>query len=433
MTGSIGGATGAEMFELAERLYPIGRSLTGDGVRETLRELEKHVPLELHEVPTGTPVFDWTIPREWNVRDAYVLDPRGARVVDFQRSNLHLVGYSIPVETRLSLDELRPHLHSLPDRPELVPYRTAYYADTWGFCLAQRDLDALEPGEYTVCVDSTLDDGALTYGDVAVPGRDPEAGVVLVHTHTCHPSLANDNVSGLVVTTMVARALADRGCRHSFRFVFAPGTIGALTWLSRNPDVIPQIVAGLVVNNVGDRGSFRYKRSRRGDARIDRIAEHVLRRRSSDARIDDFEPIGYDERQYCAPGFDLPVGAFSRSSSGQYPEYHTSGDDLDLIGAPELQESVETLLEIVDVLDGDVTYRNTSPYGEPRLGARGLYPSTGGAATGPDQAALLWVLNLSDGAHSLFDVAARSGLPFAALAHAADSLVGAGLLEELDP
>jgi len=428
-----GTTSGPEMFELAERLYPLGRSLTGDGVRETLRELGKHVPLELHEVPTGTPVFDWTIPREWNVRGAYVLDPRGTRVIDYQRSNLHLVGYSVPMETRLSLDELRPHLHSLPDRPDLIPYRTAYYADTWGFCLAQRDLDALEPGEYTVCVDSTLEDGALTYGDLEVPGRDERAGVVLVHTHTCHPSLANDNVSGLVVTTMLARALADRGLRHTFRFVFAPGTIGALTWLSRNADVIPRIVGGLVVNNVGDRGPFRYKRSRRGDARIDRIAEHVLRARSTDVRVDDFEPIGYDERQYCSPGFDLAVGAFSRSSSGQYPEYHTSGDDLDLIGASELQESLDTLLAIVDVFDADVRYRNTSPYGEPRLGARGLYPSTGGAGTGPDQAALLWVLNLSDGAHSLFDVAARSGLPFAALAHAADALVGVGLLEELEP
>ena len=286
--------TGAEMYELAERLYPIGRSLTGDGVRETLRELEKHVPLELHEVPTGTPVFDWTIPREWNVRDAYVVDPNGARVIDFQRSNLHLVGYSVPVETTLSLDELRPHLHSLPDRPALIPYRTAYYADTWGFCLAHRDLEVLEPGDYTVRVDSTLEDGSLTYGDFEIPGRDPNAGVVLVHTHTCHPSMANDNVSGLVVNTMLARALADRGPRHTFRFVFAPGLIGSLTWLSRNADVIPEIVAGLVVNNVGDGGPFRYKRSRRGDARIDRIAEYVLRARSADARIDDIEPIGYD-------------------------------------------------------------------------------------------------------------------------------------------
>jgi aminopeptidase-like protein len=325
-----------------------------------------------------------------------------------------------------------PHLYSDPAHPDWIPYRTSYYDRAWGFCVTDRERAAFDPDAvYEVCVDTDLEPGSLTIAEVVVPGQTDDE--IVVSTYTCHPSLANDNVSGLVVTTMLARALADRGLRHTFRFVFAPGTIGALTWLSRNADVIPRIVGGLVVNNVGDRGPFRYKRSRRGDARIDRVAEHVLRARSTDVRVDDFEPIGYDERQYCSPGFDLPVGAFSRSSSGQYPEYHTSGDDLDLIGASELQESLDTLLAIVDVFDADVRYRNTSPYGEPRLGARGLYPSTGGAGTGPDQAALLWVLNLSDGAHSLFDVAARSGLPFAALAHAADALVGVGLLEELDP
>ena len=433
MTGTGDGRTdcGRDMAALAERLYPIGRSLTGDGVRETLRELEKYVPIELHEVATGTPVYDWTIPREWNVRDAYVLDPQGRRVVDVQRSNLHLVGYSVPVDERMSLDALRPHLHSLPEQPTLVPYRTAYYADTWGFCLAHDTLEALEPGEYTVRVDSTLEDGALTYGDVAVPGRDPDAGVVLVHTHTCHPSLANDNCSGMAVAATLASLLTGVDHRLTYRFLFGPGQIGSITWLSRNEERLNRIRAGLIIGLLGDAGPLTYKRSRRGDCGTDRAAAHVLRSLPS-SRIVDFTPWGYDERQFCSPGFDLPVGRLTRSPNGEYAEYHSSADNLDIVHPGALAESLRTLARLIAILDENRRLLNLNPKGEPRLGKRGLYGAVGGRPPSEFEHALLWLLNFSDGEHDLLSIAERSHIDFALIADAAAALEKAGLARSLD-
>jgi aminopeptidase-like protein len=422
---------GEELYKLVAELYPICRSITGDGVRRTLEIVDREIGgLEVHEVPTGTQVLDWTVPREWNVRDAWVADAAGRRVIDFQASNLHLVGYSVPVRATMGLAELKEHLFTLPDQPDWVPWRTSYYAERWGFCASQRLVDGLPEGDYEVCVDTTLADGHLTYGEHLVEGRTDEE--VLVSCHVCHPSLANDNLSGIAVATRLARRLAEGGRpRYSYRFLFAPGTIGAITWLAGNEDRLDRVRHGLVLACVGDPGGFTYKRSRRGDAEIDRVVAHVLGRSGRPHQLVDFSPYGYDERQFCSPGFDLPVGSLSRTPYARYPEYHTSADDLDLVGPAQLQESLELGWEVVGVLEANRRYVNLSPKGEPQLGRRGLYGSIGGRSDAEErQMAMLWVLNQSDGAHSLLEVAERSGLPFTLLAEVAATLEEAGLLSE---
>jgi aminopeptidase-like protein len=417
------------MHALVERLYPLCRSITGNGVRRTLDVIAESVPLQVSEVPTGTEVLDWTVPKEWNIRDAYVKDPSGRKVIDFAESSLHVVGYSVPVSATMSLAELRGHLHTLPGQPGLIPYRTSYYSETWGFCLRHETLAALPEGPYEVMIDSTLADGHLTYGEHVVPGE--SADEVLVSCHICHPSLANDNLAGVAVALQLARRLAGRRPRYTYRFVFAPGTIGAITWLALNRDRVGRIRAGLVLACAGDTGPLTYKRSRRGDAEIDRVVEHVLRTSGRPHTVVGFSPYGYDERQYCSPGFNLGVGSLTRTPYGAYPEYHTSADDPGFVSPEAMTDTLETLWEVVEVLERDRRYLNLSPYGEPQLGRRGLYGSLGGRSdTKTDQMAMLWVLNLSDGDHSLLDISERSGLPFSVVADAALALQSAGLLKE---
>ena len=420
---------GEEMYRLIEELYPVCRSITGDGIRETLRTIQRRIPLVLHEVPTGTQVFDWTVPKEWNIRDAYVMDSRGHRVIDFRTSNLHVVSYSVPVNRRMPLAELRDHLFTIPEQPDRIPYRTSYYAESWGFCLAHRDLDQLTEGEYHVCIDATLQPGHLTYGEYVVPGA--SADEVLISTHACHPSLANDNLSGLALSTFLAEDLSRAPRRYTYRFLFIPGTIGSITWLARNEAAVDRIKHGLVLSCLGDPGRTTYKRSRRERAVIDRAVEHVLRHSGQDFEINDFVPYGYDERQYCSPGFDMPVGCLTRTPNGRYPEYHTSGDDLDLVRAASLADSLAKCRRIVDVLEHDVAYVNLNPKCEPQLGRRGLYRMAGGLVHQPGrELALLWVLNFSDGRHSLLDIAERAGMDFTLILTAARDLVAAGLLAE---
>jgi aminopeptidase-like protein len=421
---------GRRMHELAARLYPICRSLTGQGVRETLDIVREYVPVAVHEVPSGTEVFDWTVPKEWNIRDAYVANDRGERVIDFRRHNLHVVQYSMPVRARMTLDALRPRLHTLPDQPDWIPYRTSFYSDSWGFCLSQRQLDRMEPGEYEVVIDATLSDGSLTYGEMVVPGESEEE--VLIHTHTCHPSLANDNLSGMVTATFLANSVMKTPRRYSYRFLFLPGSIGPIAWLALNEQQTHRIRHGLVLTGIGDAGTFTYKRSRRGNAHVDRVMEHLLKHRSG-ARVLDFHPYGYAERQYCSPGFDLPVGVLMRTPHGSYPQYHTSADDLDFIKADRLEESLELLNELVHVLETDRTCRNLAPKGEPQLGKRGLYGTTGGGGVDTEQLARLWVLNLADGSRSLLDIAERAALPYDIVEGAAGELERAGLLGHQRP
>jgi len=414
---------GRQIHQLMAELFPICRSITGEGFRQTLRILQRHLPLEIHEVPSGTRVFDWTVPREWNIRDAYVKNARGEKIIDFQESNLHILNYSVPFRGVLPLAELKKHLFTLPEHPEWIPYRTSYYRETWGFCLSHRRLLALEEGQYEVVIDASLEAGSLTYGELYLRGGTEEE--ILISTHACHPSLANDNLSGIGVAVMLAKHLSSIPTRYSYRFLFIPGTIGAITWLCLNEASTPRIRGGLVLTGVGDRGPITYKRSRRGDAGMDRAAALVLRDSGQPGRVIDFHPYGYDERQFCSPGFDLPVGRFSRTPHGEYPEYHTSADSLDFVSPECLAASYEMIRKILGVLEQDGLFINQNPKCEPQLGSRGLYHSPGAP-----EMALLWVLNLSDGRHSLIDIAERSGVEFSAVREAADALAAAGLLIE---
>ncbi|MDJ0367178.1 DUF4910 domain-containing protein [Hymenobacter sp. H14-R3] len=422
---------GEQLHALVRRLFPICRSITGDGVRQTLAILGEYLPgLQVHEVPTGTPVLDWTVPREWNIREAWVKNQRGEKVIDFEANNLHLVGYSVPVRRWVTRAELEEHLHSLPEQPGLIPYRTAYYAEAWGFCLAHTARLALTDDTYEVCIDSTLAPGALTYGELLLPGETEDE--ILLSCHICHPALANDNLSGVAVATYLARHLAREPRRYSYRFVFVPGTIGSLTWLSRHFDTVGRVRHGLVLTLLGGPGAFTYKQSRRGNAVVDQAAALVLAQAGVPHAVRPFSPYGYDERQYCSPGFNLPVGCFSRAPFGEFAEYHTSADNLDFVRPDQLAESLDLVQELLAVLDANRRYRSRSPYGEPQLGRRGLYKNVGGGLDGAAwQMALLWVLNLSDGQHTLLHIAERAGLPFAQVHQAAIALQGTDLLELL--
>ncbi len=422
-------ATGADLYSLVERLYPICRSITGNGVRETLAILKESVPMEIHEVPTGTEVFDWTVPKEWNIRDAYIKDSSGRRVVDFRKSNLHVVNYSVPVRKKMSLRELRPHLHTVPRYPDRIPYRTTYYNRTWGFCMAHAEAEKLRDDTYEVCIDASLEDGHLTYGEFVVPGETREE--VLLSSHVCHPSMCNDNLSAVAVMAAVARRLAGRKCRYSYRFLFIPATIGSIAWLSLNLEKTGNIRHGLVGACLGDGGMIHYKRTRNGDAEIDRIVEKVLSDAGAPFQMLDFTPYGYDERQYGSPGFDLPVGCIMRTPHGQFAEYHTSADNLDFVKPDALEDSYRRICEIVETLEVNRIYKNTHPFGEPHLGKRGIYEHVSGPEPTVDEHSVFWVLNLCDGRHSLLDIARRSGFSFKRIQAAAELLHRYGLLTEL--
>lgn len=421
--------SGAAMHALIQDLYPICRSITGDGIRASLRRLGEIVPIEIREVATGTRVLDWTVPKEWNIRDAWIADNTGRRVVDFRASNLHVISYSVPVRARMSLSDLRPRLHTLPDQPDLIPYRTTYYSEDWGFCLSQRVLDGLPEGEYDVCIDSTLAPGALSFGEALLPGTSTDE--VLISVHSCHPSLANDNLSGMAVGAFLARLVSEMPRRQTFRFLFIPGTIGSITWLALHEGYLGRIRHGLVLSCLGDPGQSTYKRSRRGDALVDRAAANVLKT-AGPYKLLDFVPYGYDERQYCSPGFDLPVGCLTRTPNGCFPEYHTSADNPDFVTPAALEDSLAKLLAIVEILEHDGLYVNLSPKGEPQLGRRGLYKNKGGTSPAGFEMAMLWVLNFSDGRHSLLEISERAGLPFATIRNAASTLRDAGLLQAGD-
>lgn len=408
------------MLELMTRLYPICRSITGEGVRETLRIMQEQIPLEIREVPTGTQVFDWSVPKAWNIRDAWIKNSAGERLVDFRQLNLHVVSYSVPVRQRMRLDQLREHLYTIPDYPDWVPYRTSYYKETWGFCLSENQLRQFNDNdEYDVCIDSSLADGSLTYGEYVIAGK--ETDEVLVSCHVCHPSVADDNLSGIALAIELAQLLATEPRRYSYRFLFLPGTIGAITWLSKNEEIAKRIRHGLVLTCVGDLGNITYKRSRRSNAAIDRAFTHVLKRSGDAHRIIDFSPYGCDERQYCSPGFNLPVGVMMRSRHGEFPEYHTSADNLSFVRPEALRDSLAKIRDVIEVLEHNRSYVNLSPKGEPQLGRRGLCGMVGGENKKDWEMAVLWVLNLSDGNSNLLDIAERSGLPFPLIRRATEA------------
>ncbi len=421
------------MYDFARTLINAPRSITGNGVRATLAGVAQHLPLTVHEVPSGTPVLDWTVPPEWNVREAWLDAPDGTRIADWSKNVLHLLGYSMPVRARVDRHDLMPHLYSLPDRPALIPYRTSYYTPAWGFCLSDEVRRRLPDGKYDVYIDATLDDGgSLTYGETFLPGRVDEE--ILISTHVCHPAMANDNLSGIAAATALGAWISGQPRHWSYRILFVPGTIGSITWLARNKKRTAAIRAGLVLTGLGDRAGLTYKRSRQGSSWTDRVMELVLRETAEETRIIDFSPYGYDERQFCSPGFDLPIGRLTLSPHGEYPEYHTSADDLDFISPTQLGKSLVALRRAVEILETDRRYVNTAPYGEPNLGRRGLYRHVGGAVDEHSvELGYLWMLSQSDGTRSLLEVARTSGIAYDALRRASQALLGAGLLEDVGP
>lgn len=429
MNSESNASKGERIHQLMTVLYPLFRSITGNGVRETLAILKQYIPLETYEVPSGTRVFDWEVPREWNISEAYIKNSKGEKIVDLKKSNLHLMNYSIPVNLRVTLEELKKHLYYLPDYPDWIPYRTSYYKEDWGFCITYNQYQTLQEDTYEVVIDGTLAPGSLTYGEVFLPGKTDDE--VLISTHVCHPSLCNDNLSGIGVMTFLIQDLMKRKLHYSYRFIFIPATIGAITWLAINKENVTKVKHGLVATLLGDPGPFHYKKSRRANAEIDSVVEYVLRQDSSENRMLDFFPYGYDERQFCSPGFNLPMGRLTRALYGEFPEYHTSGDNLDFVRPECLEESLGIYSKVIEILEGNKTYVSLNPYCEPQLGRRGLYDLTGGDIRGKDfQVALLWILAYSDGTYTLLEIARQTEISFATLKLAADRLLEKGLLEE---
>lgn len=430
------------MSELATRMhhraakhYPICRSITGEGARQTLRLIQNEIPITIHEVRSGTPVLDWEIPQEWVLESATLHAPDGSLVSDVSRHSLELLNYSDRYIGTISKQELDSHLHSLPSQPELIPYKTSYYARNWGFCLPHRVRESLPNGNYQVEIKTSLVHGSLSYGELLIPGESTDE--VLLTTHICHPSLANDNCSGISLLTELGRSLLSGKNHHlSFRLLFLPGTIGAITWLGINTEHARRHVKqGLVIANVGDHGGFHYKRSRQENAAIDRVIEQINIESPERIQMRDFSPYGYDERQFCSPGYNLAVGSLTRTPHGQYPEYHTSADNLDFVSGESLAGSLELFTEVLEILDQNRYWRNMNPDGEPMLGRRGLYRQTGGHTESQEEKqraelAMLWVLNQSDGEYDLLSIARRSGLPFRRIEEAAARLREKGLLTD---
>jgi aminopeptidase-like protein len=418
-----------QMYEFITDLYPLCRSITGDGLRKTLHLIQNHIPLTINEVKSGTQVFDWTVPKEWNIRDAYIKNSKGEKIIDFQKSNLHVLNYSVPIHQKISLTDLKAHLFTLPDRPDWVPYRTSYYKENWGFCLSHNQLLELKDEEYEVYIDSSLEEGHLTYGEYYIKGEKEEE--VLFSCHSCHPSLANDNLSGIALATFLAKHLGEISPSYSYRFIFIPGTIGSITWLALNEAHVDKIKHGLVLTCLGDPGKSHYKKSRRGNAEIDKAVIHVLQRSNQDYEIQEFSPYGYDERQFCSPGFNLPVGCFMRSPHGTYPQYHTSADNLELVQPQYLADSFSKILSILEIIENNKKYLNQNSKCEPQLGKRGLYSAIGGLTdTKKTEMAMLWILNFSDGNYTLLDIAEKSGLDFSLIKKTAETLLQFNLLKE---
>lgn len=416
------------MYRLMGELFPICRSITGDGVRKTLRILQNHIPLAISEVPSDTQVLDWTVPKEWNIRDAYILDELGRKVVDFKDNNLHVVGYSVPVDRYVTLEELQQHLHSIDELPDAIPYVTSYYEERWGFCLAHNQRMTLTDGTYRVVIDSDLKHGFLTYGELLLPGASPKE--VFVSTYICHPSMANNELSGPVVSTFLAKWLASCPRRYTYRIIFVPETIGSITYLSRHLSQLKEkVIAGFNVTCVGDERAFSYVPSRKGSTLADRVALNVLSHRYPDFIRYSYLHRGSDERQYCSPGADLPIASVMRSKYGEYPEYHTSQDNLQFVTPAGLQGGFSVLQACLELLERNRTYRVTC-VGEPQLSSHGLYPATHSKGSDPAVRDMLNLLAYCDGSHDLIAISDVTNIPVHRLYPILDQLVDAHLLVE---
>ncbi|OGG71145.1 aminopeptidase [Candidatus Kaiserbacteria bacterium RIFCSPHIGHO2_12_FULL_53_13] len=417
------------MHALITRLFPICRSITGDGVRETLRILQEHIPLKIREVPTGTIAFDWKVPREWNIKDAWVADSRGNKIIEFKKSNLHVVGYSTPVDKEISLSELQEHLYSIPEQSDAIPYVTSYYEERWGFCISHRERMKLREGMYHVFIDSELKQGSLTYGEYIIPGKTKKE--VFLSTYICHPSMANNELSGPAVTTFLARWIASVPRTHTYRIIFIPETIGSLVYLSKNMKSMKKnIIAGFNINCVGDERAYSYLPSRNGGTLSDRVALHVLHSRHPGFIAYTYLDRMSDERQYCSPGVDLPVASVMRSRYGSYPEYHTSLDNLKLVTSAGLQGSYEVLRECLEVIEKSQRYRAVH-CGEPQLGKRGLYPTLSHRNSVQSAQRLLDVLAYADGTNDVLAIAEKIKIPAKDLFPVINTLIKARLVKSV--
>ena len=395
-----------------DRLWPICRSITGNGVRETLDILSEIIPLVKKEIPSGSQVFDWTVPKEWNVRDAYILTPEGNKIADFKKNNLHLVSYSIPVNRKITYSELTKHLHTLADQPDAIPYVTSYYKERWGFCISHNEFLGLpKEGEFTVVVDSELSNGHLTYGELVLPGDTKEE--IFFSTYICHPSMANNELSGPLALAFLYKKIASLPKRkYTYRFAFIPETIGAICYLSENGEIMKaNTYAGFVLTCCGNKDIFHYKKSRVGNSITDKAVEHFLVQTQSDYSIRNFRPDGSDERQYCSPGFNLPVGSLMRTPYYEYEQYHTSFDNKSFIDFESLEGSVDAYFHIIQILELNGRFRNTVMNCEPQLGKRDLYPSSLSPADSREFIDIvLHLLNYSDGSNDLIDIANKQGI-----------------------
>ncbi len=420
---------GREIYDLVSALFPICRSITGDGVRQSLGIISETIPLKITEVPSGTRCFDWVVPQEWNIRDAFIEGPGGNKIVDFRRNNLHVMGYSVPVKGDFTLDELKQHLYFDEKNPDAIPYLTSYYQPRWGFCLSKRSYDRLKKGKYHVCIDSSFKKkGSLTYAEAFVPGRSRKE--IVLSSYICHPSMANDSISGVALNAKLCEhVMGLGGTRYSYRFLFIPETIGAIAYLSRNrARMMKNTCCGMVLTCLGNSGTFTYKRTRCGHE-LDKLAENVLKFSGHPYEILDFFPTGSDERQYSSPGFNLPFGSLIRSLYGKFPEYHTSLDNLDFVNPRALGETFDMYASIIDAIEGNGFYVNRKPFCEPFLSKYGLYSTLGSQKYGQaGTTELLYVLNFSDGNHSLADIAVKMNQPVARIIGAAKMLEEKGLI-----
>ena len=440
---------GNDMYELMERLYPITRSITGKGVRKTLKIFQDSIDLQIHEVPTGTKVFDWTVPEEWNIDDAYIMNKNGEKIVDFKKSNIHILQYSEKIEKKIGLEELKKHIFTLPEQPDTIPYRTSFYNKNWGFCMKHKEFLKLDDDEYAVNISSEHKDGSLTYGEFLIKGESTDE--ILISTYVCHPSLCNDNLSGPVLSLFLAKYFSKQKLHYSIRFLFIPETIGAITWLARNEDNVKNIKHGLVATCLGDSGNLTYKKTRDGDNIIDKIVEEVLIESGKPYKIMDFWPSGSDERQYCSPGFNLPVGSLMRTPYDMFDEYHTSEDNLSFMNKESLRDSFLKYIAVIKKLEdyflvdipkrkipenknsanNNPVFKNLIPKCEPQLGKRRIYDEIGGIKKQDSleqKKAIQWILNLSDGKNSLRDIQARSGLNYDILLDMSELLLKKQLL-----
>ena len=444
---------GEKMYALMEELYPIARSITGQGVRKTLKILQNNFQLKIKEVSSGTNVFDWKIPQEWNVRDAYIMNNKNKKIVDYKRSNLHILQYSEKIKKKIKTSELKKHIFTLPDQPNNIPYVTSFYSKNWGFCMSHNEFLKLNDDEYFVNIESNHKDGSLTYGEYLIKGEVNEE--ILISTYVCHPSLCNDNLSGPVLAATLAEYLSKQKLHYSIRFLFIPETIGAITWLALNENKIKNIVHGLVATCLGDSGISTYKKSRDGDNIIDKVVEEVLIESGKPYKIMDFWPSGSDERQFCSPAFNLPVGSLMRTPYDMFDEYHTSEDNLSFMNKDCLADSFSKYVSVIKKLEenydgfkprggkiknkknkkNDPVFKNLFPKCEPQLGKRGVYANIGGVKEQDSlkqKKAIQWILNLSDGKYSLHDIEKKSGLDYDLLCMVADLLKDKKLLSEID-